>query len=278
MTGTHRRSARRSRAAGAFGLLLVVSACGGGSSTTTAQDKDTLAPRVAVVQAAQQGTEVTSSRFALTSTSTIGGTDVEFGGEGAFNYASGNGEMRFTLPGGAGELRQLVVGEILYMQLPNEPGSFYELRLADLVDTSLAGTTDPTGGLQALEAANDDVVEVGRDEVRGRQTTHYRGTYDVKESLKVVKGATATLLQKTLGDTDLSAVPFDAYIDDEGRLVRMDQVLEITSPQQQGQKIQVQSRVELFDFGVKVNVTAPPAEQIKDGAPLLAMLKAAAGA
>lgn len=276
MTGTHRRSARRSRAAAALGLLLVLSACGGGSGTT-AQDKDTLAPRAAVVQAAQQSTELASSRFSLRSTSNIGGTEIEFGGEGSFSYASGNGEMTFSLPGGAGELRQLVVGETLYMQLPNEPGSFYELRLADLVDTSLAGSTDPTGGLQALTAANDDVVDVGREEVRGEETTHYRGTYDVKESLKVVKGPTATLLTKALGDTDLSAVPFDAYIDDEGRLVRMDQTLEIASPQLQSQTVQVQSRVELFDFGVEVDVTAPPAEQVKDGAPLLAMLKAAAG-
>ena len=256
-------------------LLLALTACGG--SDTAAPPQDPLAPRAAVQQAVQQGAELTSSRFALTSTSTIGSTKVEFGGEGVFDNASRSGEMTFTLPGGAGELRQVIVGDTLYMQLPNEPGSFYELRLSDLVDTSLAGTADPTAGLQALAAANDDVVEVGTEQVRGMTTTHYRGTYDVEKSLQVVKGAAGELLKKTLGDTDLTAVPFDAYVDEQGRLVRMDQALSLDSPQLQGQQVDVSTRVELYDFGVEVDVEAPPAAQVKDGAPLLAMLGAAAG-
>ena len=261
----------------AAALVLGLTGCGGGEPRTQAgnETRDTLAPQAALAAAVQQAEQMTTSRFSLTTTSTIDGTPIEFSGEGVFDYVESTGEMSFSLPGGAGELRQLVVDDSLYLGLPTEPGVFYQLRLSDLVDTSLDQSTDPSAGLQALRGANDDVVEVGRETVRDAETTRYRGTLDIGQALEVLKGPLRELIATTLETSDLQDAPFDAWIDDEGRLRRMEQTLTLANPQQPDQSITVDTRFELYDYGVDVDVTAPPADQVKDGAPLLEAFKAA---
>ena len=249
----------------AVGLAVAVTGCGSGGS-----DKpDRLAPRAAIAAALEQSEQVTSSRFSVTSTTTFGEQNVAFGAEGVFDYASTTGELTLTLPGGGGELRQRVLADSLYLELPTEPGVFYELELSELVGTSLAGASDPTSGLQALQGAGDDVTEVGREEVRGEQTTHYRGTLDVQKSLEALQGPLRDVLEQALAGGQVDDVPFDAYVDDEGRLRRLDQTLTIDNPQMAGQSIEVTTELELYDFGVDVQVQKPPADKVRDGAPLL---------
>ena len=43
------------------------------------------------------------------------------------------------------------------------------------------------------------------------------------------------------------------------------------------QKAVVKSTIDLYDFGTKVSVVVPPADQIKDGASLVSAFKSAAG-
>ena len=250
----------------AVGLAVAVTGCGSGGG---AESPDRLEPRAAIAAALEQNEEVESSRFSLTSTTAFGGQNVEFGAEGLFDYASTTGELTFTLPGGGGELRQRVLGDSLYLELPTEQGVFYELKLSELVDTSLAGASDPTAGLQALEGASDDVTEVGKEEVRGAETTHYRGTLDVQKSLEALKGPLRDVLDQALANADVKDVPFDAYIDDDGRLRRLDQTLTIENPEMPGQSIEVTTQLEVYDFGVEVDVEKPPADAVRDGAPLL---------
>jgi hypothetical protein len=252
----------------AAALALATSACGGGSTEGTDRS-DTLTPQAALAAAVQNAEEMTSSRFSLETTTEGAGTSFTMRGEGTYDYAASTGEMTFALPGAGGQMRQRIVGDSMYLQLPNEPDVFYELRLSDLVDTSLAATTDPTSGLKTLEEASDDVVEVGRDTQRGAETTHYRGTIPIEKALESLEGPTKEMVDQVLQETEMEDVPFDAWIDDEGRLRRMDQTVTIESPMLQGQPMTVESRYELYDFGVEVDVEAPPADQVRDGAPLL---------
>lgn len=270
---------------------LALTACGGSGPSTAAGGsgpggagpggKDAMA----VVQAAARDTTATgSSKFALTSTTAIGGQDVTFAGEGAFDYAAKTGQLTFNVPGadgsasGGGSIEERLIGPDLYLTLPQMPGVFYRLKTADVAGTSLGGSTDPTASLSALQGITE-VKEVGKERVRGEQATHYQGTYDVKKALSSVTGTAKTLLQGTLGSTTLSSVPFDAYLDGKGRLVKFAQELELPATAQTGgKKLTSKTVLELFDFGTTVTVAAPPAAQVRNGAPLLAALKGAAPA
>ena len=250
-------------------LALALSACGGSDGAPGGGGD--LAPAAAVRAAADtSGT----SKFALTSRTVVTGKPLEITGTGAFDHGSKEGTLTLTLP--AGTVDQRVVDDTVYLALSQQPGVFYELSLAEVQGTSLGGSTDPSASYAALAAAGDDVEEVGEEELRGADTTHYRGTLDVKKALTTLEGAAKQVAEATLGRAGKDELPFDAWVDDEGRLRKYVQDLEVPAgPRTGGQPVQSTTTLELFDFGTEVDVQVPPAAQIKDGAPLLQALRGA---
>lgn len=234
------------------------------------------------VRTAAGGTgEDGSSKIVLSSTTAVGGQDVTFAGQGAFDYAADNAQLTFQVPGangepnGGGAIEQRIIGPDLFLTLPQQPGTFFRLKVADVAGTSLGGSTDPTAPLDALQSVTQ-AEQVGQEQVRGVSTTHYRGTYDPKAAVEQAEGAARTLLESTLGVTTLDQVPFDAYVDEQDRIVKFEQQLELPGTEQTGgQPLTSRTVLELYDFGSVVTVEAPPASQVRDGAPLLAALQAA---
>jgi len=255
----------------AFGLTLLAG-CAGAAPGPTLQD----VVRTAALETARTG----SSRVALTSTTAIGPQTVTFAGEGAFDYATNTGQLAFDVPGpggpaAGGTIEQRMIGNDLFLMLPQQAGVYYRLLVSDVAGTSLGNSTDPTASLQAL-AGVDNVREVGVESVRGVETTHYTGEYDVAQAIEQAQGAARTILETTLGRTALPRVPFDAYLDEQGRMVKFMQRLELPpSDRTSGQPLLSSFTLELFDFGTPVTVVPPPAESVRDGAPLLAALQQA---
>lgn len=261
----------------------VLSACGGSSGSGGGEAKEAAGPSpVAVVKAASaNATGEGSSKLSLVSTTTIGSQDVAFSGEGAFDYTDKTGRLSFSVPGadgaatGGGTIEQRIVGDDLYLSLPQQDGVFYKIKVADAAGTSLGASTDPTASLQALQAAGD-VEEVGQVEVRGTEATHYRGSYGVAEALEKATGVGKAVLENSLRGAKIETVPFDAYVDAEGRLVKLVTKIELPgSASTGGQPLTSQATIELYDFGAPVTVEAPPAASVRDGGPLLAALKRA---
>ena len=148
--------------------------------------------------------------------------------------------------------------------------------LGGLGGSSMSSGTDPTQALAYLSGVSDDVRKVGTETVRGVETTRYDGTFDVAEAIASAAGPSKAVLASTLGSTTLEAVPFEAYLDTEGRLVKFAQELELpATPQTGGDVLKSRTVLELYDFDTIVTVTAPPAASVRDGAPLLAALRAA---
>lgn len=266
-------------------LTLGLTACGGSSSPDgpAAADRPVAdrpaadAAAVAAVRAAaDRSTAATSSRFALTNSIVTQGRPLAITGEGLFDYAGKEGSLALRLP--AGTVQQRVVGGKVYLALSQEPKTFYRLSLADVQGTSLGGSTDPTASFSPLRAAAEDVREVGREQVRDAATTHYRGSLDVQKALTAGSGPARQVAKATLGRAGVAQVPFDAWLDREGRLRKYVQAVEVPASEATGgQPVKMTTTVELFDFGVDVQVTAPPATQVKDGAPLLAALRRQTG-
>jgi hypothetical protein len=251
-------------------FAIVVAGCGNGSGGT-----ETLSPAQAVRAAATSTTHEKSSKIEVTTVATVGTQPITIKATGAFDFANHTSQMSMQLPGGVGTIETRIVDGIMYIEVPNAKGTFYSLKPDELAGTSLSNTTDPTSGLQALQGVSSDVTKVGEETVRGDKTSHYKGTYDIKVALSKLSGEFKARFQSYFGNTDIPPVPFDAYIDDQGRMRKFDQHLEIT---RNGQNIVTDTSLELYDFGTKVDVTAPPASQVKDGRPLLDALKGAGGA
>lgn len=261
------------RVAVALVVAVLLAGCGGSSTTAGPRPStDTLAPAAAVRAAAAATEAAGSSRFELTSRTEVGGQAFELSGTGVYDPATRTGSATFTLPGGVGTMEQRFLGDELFLTVPGQPG-YYRLSVADLVGTQLETASDPTGSLEALESVSDDVEEVGQEDVRGEPTTRYRGTIDAAEQADRLGGALGELAGQGLDPAALQAAPFEAWIDDDGRLRRFVVTLELpASEATQGQSVTSATTMELFDFGVTVDVAAPPADQVQDGAPLLESL------
>lgn len=262
--------------------LALLTGCGGSSEPSGAASTEpsaSAAPSdsaaVALVKAsAGQTQEAGSVKVELTSETAVGDQTISFTGQGAFDPAAQRGVFDLDVPAAGGVIQQRIVDGTIYLALPQEPGVFYALDLAEVAGTALGGSTDPIAALQSLEAASDDVREVGTETVRDVETTHYTGTFDVAAAIEQAQGNTRTVLESTLGALDLDRVPFDVYLDEEGRVRRFAQRLELPGSEQTGgQALTSTTSVDVFDFGTQVDVAAPPAEQVKDGAPLLAALQ-----
>lgn len=258
-------------------LTVGLTACGSSSGSSSSKTEE-LSPVAAIQAASDTTSKAGSSKFEQTTTTTVAGKDVAVKATGAFDQAKKTGQITVDL-GGQSIDERFVDGQ-LYLAVPGQTTSYYKVALSDLVGTSLASSTDPTAGFQALKAASTGVTKVGKEQVRDASTTHYKGTYDAKAALAKVDGAAKQLIQSTIDQSNLSQVPFDAWIDAQGRIRKLTQSLDLSTPATGGaapQKVHSTTTIEVFDFGTKVDVTAPPADQVKDGAPLLAAIKGGTG-
>ena len=250
---------------------LALTACSGGSSEQAAGVAETL-----IRTAAATTTSTGSSKVALTSTTTIGSTNVTVRGGGAYDYVTRNRQLQFEIPagrnGGGGNLEQRILGDELFLSVPETPGTFCQLKVADVAGTSLGNSIDPAASLQALEGVTS-AKDVGQETVRGVSTTHYQGSYDVRTAIDRAQGAAKTILQATIGATGLSAIAFDVMLDQQGRAVTFEQVFELPgNPQSGGRPVRSTTMLELFDFGSAVTITAPPASKGKGCADLIARI------
>lgn len=267
--------------------LLVLPALAAVALTACAADPEPDAGPSGTELAAQVRTAATdtastgSSKLSLSSTTAIGGQDVTLQGEGAFDYAARNGQLTFAVPGsdgtaaGGGTIEQRIIGPDLYLTLPQQPGVFYRLKVLEVAGTSLGSSADPTASLTALQTV-ESVDRVGTEQVRGVQATRYEGEYDASDAIDRAQGAAKQVLLATLSATSRETVPFSVFLDGEGRLVRFEQEIELpATPQTGGEVLTSRTVLELFDFGTAVVVTPPAAAKVRDGAPLLAALRAA---
>jgi hypothetical protein len=124
--------------------------------------------------------------------------------------------------------------------------------------------SDPTQSLQMLRAAGGEVEELGEADVRGVATTHYRGEVDYEQYADVLeqegKAAAARSIREVAKLTGQKTVPMEIWVDEDSLVRRME--WEQAMPTESGGKpTTAKATMELFDFGVDVQVTRPPADQ-----------------
>jgi hypothetical protein len=217
-----------------------------------------------------------SSRTRTSMRMATGGTLVTIVGRGRFDYVGRRGRLWVTLPETArieqGPITELVVPGALYMRnrgagLPPEKWVRVETdRLAD-GDLVTGGATDPVAAAELLRGARD-VAFVGTAVVGGVRTRHYRGTADLWLASRRAPGTSARALRAAARSFTASRVPFDAYLDGEGRLRRVRQEFQfrsVSGVEGVSDDVTVVSVTELYDFGVPVAFAVPRGSDIYRG-------------
>ena len=272
-----------------------------------------VAPKVAVAPAKLISSvpdalaDVTSARIDMTMQmeGVTGSGDAPLGitVKGLYDLESMDAQMTMTIDGpmaaglGGGEIELRMVDGVMYMDVGSlaemlggagglslPPGvKWLRLDLQEMMKSfggsgglGLPDSTDPTKTFEMLRDIAGDIETVGREEVRGVETTHYRTTVDLAKA----SDSLPSDIKSMLGNLDgaFGAIPIEVWIDDDGLLRRMDMRFDLSSllgsvsgGSNLGSGI-ITMRMDLYDYGVEVDVEAPPAGETYDMSSLLGSL------
>jgi hypothetical protein len=251
-----------------FGALLLVAAgCGGGSKSTQSSS-----PAQNPIAAASTKTSRAGSvkiEFA------IAGKAVKGGGRGAFDTSStGAGRLAMTVEGnsgGATTVDTISSGALLYIRTPVfqqalPPGKEWVrvdlARLAKQNGVDLGSLVDsnptPKGALAYLRGSTGKVEELGKEKVKGEDTTHYKTTIDLEQAAKRAKGSTRQSIRRVIDVAGVTKLPVEVWVGDDGY------VRKVTYVQHSGRNQSAKITMEMYDFGSPVTITAPPPATVID--------------
>ncbi|MFD5517214.1 hypothetical protein [Streptomyces sp. NPDC127066] len=257
----------------ATGLIVCGTGCSGGGTAAEGvrAGPDTagaLRRAVAVLERAGSAKASTSMEMAT------GGTRVTIRGQGVYDFRKQTGRLKVLLPqdpAGAAEHRpitELLAPGALFMKnrgagVPAD--KWVRVETAGLTDGNLVtgGATDPYAAAELLRGARA-VTYVGKTEIAGIPVRHYRGTADLGTAARDASAGQRPALRAAAKGFATTEVPFDAYLDDEGRLRKVRHRFSFVNGQRTG-TVAVASTLLLYDFGSPAVVRLPDSSDIYAG-------------
>ncbi|WP_406726697.1 hypothetical protein WJ438_21610 [Streptomyces sp. GD-15H] len=262
-------------ALGAVGCLVFggVAGCGGRSGAATGGSSGSSA--VAVVrEAADALVDAGSSKARTSMEMATGGTRVTIRGEGVYDYRKRLGRLKVLLPqdpSGTSMRRpitELLAPGALFMKnrgagVPAD--KWVRVDTGTLSDGNLVtgGVTDPFAAAELLRGTRSATF-VGRMELAGAEVRHYRGTADLHEAARAASDANKGPLGAAATGFATAEVPFDVYLDDEGRIRKVRHRFSFMNGEQE-KPVAVASTTLLYDFGTPVDVRLPEPADIYAG-------------
>ncbi|MGX1475727.1 UNVERIFIED_CONTAM: hypothetical protein RKD50_004535 [Streptomyces canus] len=264
------------QAGGSVVVAAVLMACATGCSGSGATLDDARAadPVGTLRRAADTLEDAGSSKASTSMEMATGGTRVTIRGEGVYDYREQLGRLKVMLPqdpAGTSEHRpitELLAPGALFMKnrgagVPAD--KWVRVDTATLSDGNLVtgGATDPLAAAEVLRGTRT-ATYVGTTELAGTEVRHYRGTADLATAAKDASGANKGVLAAAAKGFATAAVPFDVYLDDQGRIRKIRHRFSFVNGQQQG-TVAVASTTLLYDFGIATDVRLPAARDIYAG-------------
>jgi hypothetical protein len=290
-------------------VALALAACGGGgddadtqggetaAATTTASEESILA------SVASNAENAGSSKVAFTITTQIPQQEgpITLTGEGEFDYTGQQGTLTYDFSELLGTLGQqdaaepaeiILDGNVFYMKFPllsglipgGKPWIKFDLEsLAgqqgiDLGQLQQVNQGDPSQTLDYLRAVGS-VEEVGTEEIRGVETTHYRGVIELDKAVELAPEESREQMRQSIEQlkeqTGLSELPIEVWVAADGLPAKVQYSFSGSlTGTEGGDDISTIFAMELFDWGTDVAIEIPPENEITD----ISELAAVAGA
>jgi hypothetical protein len=203
-----------------------------------------------------------------------GGTRVTIRGKGVYDYDQQFGRLTVVLPqdpAGASEHRpitELLAPGALFMKnrgagVPAD--KWVRVETATLSDGNLVtgGATDPFAAAELLRGTRT-ATYLGKTELAGTEVRHYRGIADLAAAARSASAGNRASLAAAAKGFATAEVPFDVYLDDQGRIRKLRQRFSFVNDSGKG-TVAVASTTLLYGFGTPVDVKLPRSEDIYAG-------------
>jgi hypothetical protein len=255
-------------------LVPLAAACG---SDTPAK----LSALDVVRQASQKTVETGSARMEMR----IEAEGFSMTGNGVTSLKDTTGQMTMVMEAGGQQqtMEYRMLGDVMYMKMPGLPVAKEWVKLdlkalgetqgVDLQALTQMRDNDPTQSLAYLSGVSEDVRVDGEEDIRGAHTTRYKATFDLNKAAAQTPEAKEKV-DKLIQQMGTSTMPATVWIDDDGRMRKMTYDIDLSKASAAaGARGTMTTTFEMYDFGAKVDVQAPPAADTADGAQLFAQLQ-----
>jgi len=283
--------------------------CGGGEERSAAVGGEAIGFEQ-LAQAASTSADARSGRFSFGLDVTMPGADApfSFSGEGAFDLASERASFSVDLSSFAALLGGFVAGfggsdvpdfgdpdgwridvirdgSVSYVRFPaiaeQLPDGTSWVRAEDGRTASAGGLelkqlsqfteTDPRALLELLEEVAGDVETIGRETLRGTETTHYRAVLDASSVEQSVpedeREDFRALADQLLSEPGIAEIPLDVWVDADGLVRKFRLDVSATRPGS-SEPSRAAMSFELWDLGRPVEIELPPSSEIAEASEL----------
>ncbi len=259
-----------------MGLMVGLGACATGCGGATAEGVSGPPgdPVTVLEHSADLLLNARTSRATTSMEMATGGTRVTIRGKGVYDFGRRLGRLTVVLPqdpAGTPEHRpitELLAPGALFMKnrgagVPAD--KWVRVETATLSDGNLVtgGATDPFAAAELLRGTRT-ATYVGRTEVAGTEVRHYRGTADLATAAAAASAGNRPALAAAAKGFATADVPFDVYLDDQGRIRKLRQRFSFVNDSGKG-TVAVASTTLLYDFGTPVDVKLPRSRDIYAG-------------
>ncbi|MEV7390943.1 MULTISPECIES: hypothetical protein [unclassified Streptomyces] len=272
-----RQHRRTGKTAVTVGLVVGLGACATGCGGATAEGAGGATGDNTVtflVRAADTLRSTGTSRATTSMEMATGGTRVTIRGRGVYDYDRQLGRLTVVLPqdpAGASEHRpitELLAPGALFMKnrgagVPAD--KWVRVETATLSDGNLVtgGATDPFAAAELLRGTRT-ATYLGKTELAGTEVRHYRGTADLATAARAASPGNRASLAAAAKGFATAEVPFDAYLDDQGRIRKLRERFSFVNDSSKD-TVAVASTTLLYDFGTPVDVKLPRSRDIYAG-------------
>ncbi len=258
----------------ALSLLLAMVLVGGGAFLLVGRHADADA---AVADAVNSALASHSADFTVSGSGGAAGRDFTLTGSGAIDFTQNAMRMSITASSGPEQVTEQAVylNKVIYLNLGSAVGqvlpgkSWLSLDLGQLTQGGAAqslGTgsslgNDPAAALQALAQDGNKATDLGSSTIGGVAVEGYAVHLDAA-ALKadIAKEDLPSWMQDAVASVSNPNVDYKVYVDGSGRLVRMTTNTTVTV---NGLSVTEGFSMDFSDYGVDVNVAAPPASDVE---------------
>jgi hypothetical protein len=242
-------------------LLLALTACGSSPEDLLDGAPDALE-------------EAGSSRFEMRVTAVGDGVDSRYAATGEQDYDTGTMRMEADLGLDTTSTETLALGDVMYLRSPmfamftGDEETWVRVDVAASgeaagldVDALVEGQTGPAALLQQLRGAAGDIEELGEEDVRGVSTTRLRVIVDTERAIENSPPETREQLRAFSEASGMPPeYPMEVWIDDDGLPRRLSTVVEVED--EQVGTVTQQTVLELYDFGIRVDIEEPADDEV----------------
>lgn len=242
-----------------------------------------------VAKAADTTAAAGTAEFRLSGSMSVAGQTIPINGNGAVDMRNARMRMSMSFPVpqfGSMDIEEIFDGSAIYMKMPAAltsriPGGKPWMKLdlealgkASGVDMQqlmqAGGQSNPSDMLAALKGVGSS-QKVGTDDLNGTPTTHYKATIDLEKAAdRIPDKKTAESVKQMFSASGSKSIPFDVWIDRAGRVRQ-----ESLNFSMDGASANM--TMSFTRFGVAVDTTPPPADQVLDAGALLGSLGKTSG-